>query len=264
MAVKIHPTAVVSEKAELGVDVEIGPYSVIGDEVRIGDETWIGPHVIIGALTSLGQRNRVHSGAVIGGTSQDLKYRGERSYLRIGNDNIFREYVTVNRATEPEGATIIGNKNAILSYCHIAHDCILGDRITISNLSTLAGHVHVEDMAGIGGYVGIHQFVKIGSLAFLGGWSKVVKDVPPYLRVSGSPLKVYGLNLVGLERNEIPSDSLRALKKAYSYLYRSNHNVSQALDKIRSELPPNPEVKRFVEFVAASSRGICLNNGAGD
>jgi UDP-N-acetylglucosamine acyltransferase len=257
--VDIHPTAVVSKKAELGKNVKIGPYSVINDHVVIGDETEIAAHVLIDCHTTIGQRNRIFTGAVIGSESQDLKFQGEVSYVKIGDDNILREYVTVNRATEPGGTTIIGNKNAILAYCHVAHDCILGNRITISNVTTLAGHVQVEDQAGLGGYVGVHQFVKIGSMAYVGGWSKVVKDVPPFVRVSGTPLRVYGLNTVGLERKEVPPESRRALRKAYTLLFRSDHNVSQALEMIEKEIPPVQEVVDLVQFVSSSERGITRN-----
>ncbi|MBI4865311.1 MAG: acyl-ACP--UDP-N-acetylglucosamine O-acyltransferase [Candidatus Wallbacteria bacterium] len=259
MARVIHPTAVVSAKAELGEDVSIGPYSVIAEDVVIGDATEIGPHVVVDRYTTLGKRNKIHSGAVIGGTSQDLKFKGDRSYLVIGDDNIIREYVTINRATVPEAVTRLGNGNAILAYCHIAHDCILGSHITISNVSTLAGHCEVEDNAGLGGYVGVHQFVKIGSMAFVGGWSKVVKDVPPYVKVEGSPLKVYGLNSVGLERRGVTAESRRALRKAYNFLFRSELNVSQAVEVIRKEVEPTAEVLHLLDFLSRATRGICKN-----
>ncbi|MBI3889960.1 MAG: acyl-ACP--UDP-N-acetylglucosamine O-acyltransferase [Candidatus Wallbacteria bacterium] len=261
MARVIHPTAVVSAKAELGEDVIVGPYSIIGDDVVIGDGTELGPHVVIEQFTTMGRRNRVHSGAVIGSPSQDLKFKGDRSYLVIGDDNIIREYVTINRATVPEAVTRLGDGNAILAYCHIAHDCILGNNITISNVSTLAGHCEVEDYAGLGGYVGVHQFVKIGSMAFVGGWSKVVKDVPPYVKVEGSPLAVYGLNTVGLERRNVSLESRRALRKAYNFLFRSELNVSQAVEIIRKETEQTAEVVKLLDFLGRSTRGICKNSG---
>ncbi len=263
MACKIHPTAVVSPGAQLGEDVEIGPYSIVADDVVIGDGTVLGPRVLVERWTTLGKRNRIFAGAVIGSESQDLKFRGERSYLVIGDDNIFREYVSINRATEPEGQTRIGSNNAILAYCHVAHDCILGSHITISNVTTLAGHCEIDDYAGLGGYVGVHQFVKIGTMAFVGGWSKVVKDVPPYMKVEGSPLRVYGLNSVGLERRSVPPESRRTLRKVYNYLYRSEHNVTQAVDRIRQEIELTPEVKTLLEFLGKSTRGITRNNGSG-
>ena len=255
----IHETAVVSPKAELGKDVVVGPYSVINEDVKIGDGTVISAHVFIDKWTTIGKNNKIFSGAVIGTESQDLKFTGEKSFVELGDNNIIREYVTINRATEPGGVTKLGNNNAILSYCHIAHDCILGNRITISNVTTLAGHVEVEDQAGLGGYVGIHQFVKIGSMSFIGGWSKVVKDVPPFLRVSGTPLKVYGLNSVGLDRNNVPPESKKALKKAYQILFRSGNNVTQAIEIIRREIDQTAHVKMFVAFLESSERGICKN-----
>jgi UDP-N-acetylglucosamine acyltransferase len=253
----IHETAVVSPKAELGKDVVVGPYSVINEDVQIGDGTVISAHVFIDKWTTIGKNNKIFSGAVIGTESQDLKFTGEKSFVKIGDNNIIREYVTINRATEPGGFTKLGNNNAILSYCHIAHDCILGNKITISNVTTLAGHVEVEDQAGLGGYVGIHQFVKIGSMSFIGGWSKVVKDVPPFLRVSGTPLRVYGLNSVGLDRNNVPLDSKKALKKAYQILFRSGHNVTQAIELIRADIEQTEHVKMFIAFLESSERGIC-------
>jgi UDP-N-acetylglucosamine acyltransferase len=256
---QIHETAVVSPEAQLGKNVVVGPYSVINEEVVIGDDTVIGAHVLIDKWTTIGQRNKIFTGAVIGTESQDLKYAGEKSFVRLGDDNIIREYVTINRATVAGGTTIIGNANTILAYCHIAHDCVLGNNIIISNVTTLAGHVEVEDRAGLGGYVGVHQFVKIGSLAYVGGWSKVVKDVPPFVRVSGTPLKVYGLNSVGLERNDVSPESRKALKKAYQLLYRSGLNVSQAIDRITEELEHTREIGQLLEFLAQADRGICKN-----
>lgn len=256
---KIHETAVVSPKAELGRDVVVGPYSVINEGATVGDSTVIGAHVLIDKWTTIGKENKIFTGAVIGTESQDLKFMGEKSFVEIGDGNIIREYVTINRATEPGGTTKLGNNNAILAYCHVAHDCILGSNITISNVTTLAGHVEVEDRAGLGGYVGIHQFVKIGTMSYIGGWSKVVKDVPPFVRVSGTPLKVYGLNSVGLERNGVTSDSRKALKKAYQILFRQGHNVSQAIDKIKSEIESTKEIETFLTFLSGSDRGICKN-----
>lgn len=254
--VDIHPTAVVHPKAQLGTDVKIGPYSVVSEDSVVGDGTEIGAHVVIGRNTRLGKGNRLYTGAVVGTESQDLKYKGETTYLEVGDHNIFREYVTVNRATAPGGKTIIGNHNAILAYCHVAHDCILGNHITISNVTTLAGHCIVGDHAGLGGYVGVHQFVRIGKMAYIGGWSKVVKDVPPFIRVSGSPVRVYGLNSVGLERNEVSVEGRRALRKAYTMLFRSDYNVSQAIDAIQNEVAPLPEVGNLLTFLKESERGI--------
>jgi UDP-N-acetylglucosamine acyltransferase len=253
----IHPTAVVSAKAELGRNVRVGPYAVVAEDVTIGDDTEIGPHAVIDRWTTIGKRNRIFTGAVIGTQSQDLKYRGARTFCTIGDRNVIREYVTINRATVPGATTVIGNANAILAYCHVAHDCELGSHITISNVTTLAGHVRVGDRAGLGGYVGVHQFCRIGTLAYIGGWSKVVKDVPPYMRVSGAPLRVYGLNAVGLDRNEVTPAARRALRRAYNLLYRSHHNVTQAVALIRAEVPACPEIDELLAFLSRSERGIC-------
>ncbi|MBI4871054.1 MAG: acyl-ACP--UDP-N-acetylglucosamine O-acyltransferase [Candidatus Riflebacteria bacterium] len=261
MACKIHPTAVVSPQSELGNDVVIGPYAVIGDHVVIGDGTQIGPNVLIDQWTTLGRNNKIFTGAVIGSESQDRKFNGERSYVSIGDHNTIREYVTINRATTPEATTRLGNDNAILAYCHVAHDCILGNHITISNVSTLAGHCELDDYAGLGGYVGVHQFVKIGTMSFVGGWSKVVKDVPPFVKVEGSPLRVYGLNTVGLDRRQVSPESRRMLRKAYNLIFRSDYNVSQAVEVIRSEIEMTPEIQTFLAFLERSTRGIARNNG---
>jgi UDP-N-acetylglucosamine acyltransferase len=255
----IHKTAVVSPKAELGRNVIVGPYAVIHDDVVIGDDTEIGAHVVIDRWTTIGKRNQIFTGAVIGSQSQDRKYKGARTLCTIGDSNVIREYVTINRATVPDHRTQIGNHNAILAYCHVAHDCLLGNHITISNVTTLAGHVRVDDRAGLGGYVGIHQFCHIGTLAYVGGWSKVVKDVPPYMRTSGAPLRVYGLNSVGLDRAEIDAPARRALRKAYNLLYRSNNNVSQAIELIRTEVETSEPIEQLLSFLAGSGRGICKN-----
>lgn len=255
----IHKTAVVSPKARLGKNVEIGPYAVIHDDVEIGDGTIIGAHVVVDRWTTIGKKNEIFTGAVIGSQSQDLKYKGARTLCVIGDYNVIREYVTINRATVPDAKTSIGNHNAILAYCHVAHDCTLGNHITISNVTTLAGHVRVDDRAGLGGYVGVHQFCHIGTLAYVGGWSKVTKDVPPYMRTSGAPLRVYGLNSVGLDRAEVAVQDRRALRKAYNLLYRSNNNVSQAVELIRGEIEPCAEIQTLLDFLAQSGRGICKN-----
>lgn len=252
---EIHPTAVVSPKSEIGRDVTIGPYSVVEDDVVIGDKTILGAHVYVGKWTRIGKENRVFTGAIIGTQSQDLKYKGERSYVEIGDKNVIREYVTINRATVEEASTVIGNENAILAYCHVAHDCVLGNNIIISNVTTLAGHCIVEDRAGLGGYVGVHQFVRIGKMAYIGGWSKVVKDVPPFIKACGTPLRVYGLNSVGLERNGVSPESRQAMRKAYHIIYRSKNNVSQAISKLR-ELPEDTQVGHLLAFLENSERGI--------
>lgn len=252
----IHPTAQVSEYAELAPDVKVGPYTVVEGNSKIGAGTVVKAHVFIGEDTTIGERNVIYQGAIIGSLTQDLKYEGGRTYLEIGDDNIIREYVTMNRGTAPETKTSVGSNNSFLAYTHIAHDCIVGNHIIMSNLSTLAGHVCVEDAAVIAGYVGIHQFCKIGRMAMVGGMSKVTKDVPPYIKVQGNPAKVFGLNSVGLERNGVDKQERRILRQAYNLLYRSGYNVSQAIQEIKSDLELTPNLKELLEFLEKSERGI--------
>jgi UDP-N-acetylglucosamine acyltransferase len=253
---QIHPTAVVAESAKIGKDVVIGPYCIIEDNAVVGDNTKLWSHVFVGEDTSLGSGNVVYQGAILGSISQDLKYEGGRTYLRVGNDNIIREFVTINKGTAPETETLVGSNNAFLAYTHIAHDCIVGNSVIMSNLSTLAGHVEVEDSAVIAGYVGVHQFCKIGKMAMVGGMTKITKDVPPYVKVQGDPARVYGLNSVGLDRNGVAKADRRVLRQAYNLLYRSGYNVSQAIDEIRSDLEINPVLASFLEFLERSERGI--------
>lgn len=268
---RIHPTAVVSPGAELGEHVTVGPYAVLSDDVVIGEGTVIGPHVVVDRHTTIGRHNKIFAGAVVGTESQDRKYRDARSYCRIGDHNVIREYVTINRPTTPEAATLVGNHNSILAYCHVAHDCVVGDHVTISNLTTLAGHVTVGDSAGLGGYVGVHQFCRIGAMAYVGGWSKVVHDVPPFVKVAGAPLRVFGLNTVGLVRNGVSIRSRRALKTAYAVLYRSHLNVTQAIEAL-GRLPERcPELETLLAFLEQPGRGITrlldepgLDDGAGE
>jgi UDP-N-acetylglucosamine acyltransferase len=253
---EIHPTAHVSEGVELGENVVIGPYSIIEKNVSIGDGTVIKAHVFIGEDTTIGKGNQIYQGAIVGSLTQDLKYEGGRTYLDIGDNNIIREYVTINRGTGDGERTIIGNQNTFLAYTHIAHDCILGDKIIMSNLSTIAGHSIVGDSVVISGYVGIHQFCKIGTMAMVGGMSKVTKDVPPYVKVQGNPSYVFGLNSVGLERNGVSKEDRRILRRAYHFLYRSGYNVSQAVEEIKKELEIIEPLKVLLDFLETSERGI--------
>jgi len=253
---KIHPTAIVDKKAELADGVEVGPYCFIGPNVKVGSGTIIGAHAVIDGYTTIGKHNRIFTGAVIGSITQDLKFKGERSYVKIGDNNIIREYVTVNTGTNKESSTVIGNNVLLMAYCHVAHDCVIKDGAIIANCGTFAGYVTVEEKADIGGLTGVHQFVRIGKLAIIGGCSKVTQDVVPYSMSDGHPLKVYGLNTVGLERAKVPQESRNALKKAFKILFNSGLTVSHALDEIKSEVPKHPEVNYLIEFVAASERGI--------
>lgn len=253
---KIHPTAIVNKKAELADTVEVGPYCLIGPNVKIGVGTVIGAHAVIDGYTTIGRDNRIFTGAVIGSITQDLKFKGEKSYVKIGDNNIIREYVTINSGTDKESSTVIGNKVLLMAYSHVAHDCVIKDGAIIANCGTFAGYVTVEEKADIGGLTGVHQFVRIGKLAIIGGCSKVTQDVVPYSMSDGHPLKIYGLNTVGLERANVPQESRAALKKAFKILFNSGLTVSHALGEMGSEVPKCPEVDYLIEFTAASERGI--------
>ena len=253
----IHPTAIVHSGAELGRGVIVGAYSIIDDRVTIGDHTEIGPHVVIKPFTTIGENCRIYQFASVGEIPQDLKFKGEATQLIIGDNNVIREYTTLNRGTEGGGGiTRIGNHNVLLSYVHVAHDCIIGNHVIMSNCATLAGHIEIQDHAIISGLVAIHQFVQIGAYSFVGGKSAVVKDVPPYVIASGDRAKLYGLNLVGLKRRGFSPEVIAALKKAYRLFFRSKLTVQQALNIAPQELPDIPEVHHFVEFIGNSKRGI--------
>ena len=255
---KIHPTAVIAPEAEFQEGVEIGPYSIIGPRVRIGKNTVVGPHVVIEGTTEIGENCRIFQFSAIGAPPQDLKFEGEECKVIIGNNNTIREFVTIHSSTSADiGMTYIGHNNLIMAYCHVAHNCKLGNNIVMANAANLAGHIHVEDYAIIGGLSGIHQFTRVGCHAFVGGASAVVQDVPPYVTVSGNRAKPYGLNLVGLKRRGFTEESIRALKKAYKIVYRSSLLLSDALGKIRDEVETLPEVDYFVEFIENATRGIC-------
>ncbi|MCK8824270.1 acyl-ACP--UDP-N-acetylglucosamine O-acyltransferase [Fuchsiella alkaliacetigena] len=254
----IHETAVIDPGAKIGKDVKIGPYSVIGEHVEIGEGTKIGSHVVIKGWTTLGQNNEIFTGASIGLQPQDQKFKGEKSYLFIGDNNTIREYATIHRGTEDGGGeTKIGDDNLIMAYCHVAHDCQLGNEIIMSNAANLAGHVMIEDSAVIAGLSGIHQFVRIGKMAMVGAHSKVVKDVPPYVLVDGHPATVGGINVVGLRRNGVTPELRQQIKRAYKCLYRSDLNISQAIDKMDQELDSSAEIEHFLRFLRNAQRGIC-------
>jgi UDP-N-acetylglucosamine acyltransferase len=247
--VVIHETAVVHPKAELGPGVQVGAFSIIGPDVTIGDGTAIEPHVVINQWTSIGRDCRVCSGAILGGKPQDHKFADERSFLIIGDNNIIREYVSIHRATGEENATIIGSDNMLMAYCHIGHNCVLGDGIMMANMVGISGHVVIEDKAVFGGIVGVHQFVRIGKLAMIGGYSKVVQDVPPFMMADGRPTKVYDLNVIGLRRSGVPPKVRSEIRQAYKLLYRSNLNLSQAIETIENEIEPSAERDYLLEFV---------------
>jgi len=253
----IHPTAIVDPKAKLAETVKVGPYSFIGPNVFIDEGTVIGANCVIDGNTRIGKNCRIFTGAVIGSIPQDLKFKGEETFLEIGDNNIIREYVTINLGTKATGKTIIGNNNLIMAYSHIAHDCVVGNGVIIANVGTLAGHVTIEDKAVIGGMVAIHQFVRVGTLSIIGGCSKVIQDIPPYSTCDGHPAKFYGLNVVGLKRAGIKLDVRNALKTALKLIFLSGLSISHALEEIEKKLPAYPEIKHLIDFVRSSQRGIC-------
>jgi len=254
----IHPTAVVSGAANLEEGVEIGPYSIVAADVNIGKNTVIGPHVVIDEHTDIGAGCRIFQFASIGAAPQDLKFRGEITRTIIGNSNTIREFVTIHRATAADiGVTIMGDCNLIMAYCHIAHNCKLGNRIVMANAANLAGHIHVEDNAIIGGMTGIHQFTRIGAHCIIGGCSAVGKDVPPFTMASGNMAKLYGLNLIGLKRRNFSPETIQSLKLAYRIIFRSSLLLKTALEKVRTDVPDIPEVRQFIDFIQNTQRGIC-------
>lgn len=252
----IHPTAVVSGAAELADDVEVGPYAVIGAGVAVGPGTTIGPHAVLEGATTIGVGCTIGTGAVLGAVPQDRKYLGEPTVLEVGDGTVIREYATLHRGTAARGVTRVGNRCFLMAYVHVAHDCVIGDDVTIANAVQLAGHVDVQSHAQIGGLTPIHQFVRIGTHAFVGGGSRVPQDVPPYSRAAGNPLRLCGINTTGLIRHAFTPETRLALKHAYRLLFNSSLRQSEAVDRLRREESSVPEVRRLVEFVANSERGI--------
>ncbi len=256
--VEVHATAVVDATAELGPDVIIGPYCVIGPGVVVGEGTRLGAHVVIERDTVIGENCQIHAGAVLGGDPQDLKYRGEPTTLVVGAHTVIREYVTLNRGTSARGTTEIGSDCLIMAYAHVAHDCVIGNHAVLANAVNMGGHVTVEDWAIVGGLTAIHQFARIGRHSFVGGAAAVRKDVPPFVKAAGNPLRLYGLNSVGLQRRGFPESVRRGLRQVYRLFFKSNLNISQALERARQEVESCPEVTQFLEFVESSGRGITV------
>ena len=254
---KIHETAVVYPGARLGRDVEIGPYSVIGENVFIGDGTKIGSHTVIEGWTTIGRDCQIHHGACVGGAPQDLKFKGETTYVYIGDNTIIREFVTINRATGEGEETRIGANCLIMATAHIAHNCQIGNNVIIANGGGIAGHVVIEDRAIVSGMSGVHQFVKIGRNAMIGGASKVVQDVPPFVIADGRPARVCGLNSVGIARAGLSEETRRNLKKAYRMLYRSGMKLSEAIAMMEQELDSSEAVEHLLRFLRNVDRGIC-------
>jgi UDP-N-acetylglucosamine acyltransferase len=254
----IHPTAIISPDAKIAEDVEIGPYSIIGPSVSIGKETKIGPHVVIESHTDIGENCHILQFASIGAAPQDLKYQGEETRVVIGNHNTIREFVTIHRATVSDiGVTIMGDHNLIMAYCHIAHNCKLGNHVIMSNAANLAGHIHVEDWAIISGLTGILQFTRIGAHSIIGGCSAVTMDIPPFVKAQGNTAKLYGLNIVGLKRRGFSEETISALNTAYRIIFRSALLLTKAIEKVRSDVPDLPEIRHLLDFIENSPRGVC-------
>jgi UDP-N-acetylglucosamine acyltransferase len=253
---QIHPTAIVDSTAKIGSGTVIGPYSVIGADVVLGEDCWLQHHVTLCGPMRAGGKNKFYAYCSDGQQTQDLKYRGEPTYLEIGHENTFREFVTVNRSTTSEGKTRVGDRGNFLAYSHIGHDCTVGNEVVFSNNSTLAGHVEVDDYAIMGGLTAVHQFCRIGRFAITGGCSKIVQDVPPFMIADGNPAKVRGINLVGMERKGVPPETVKLIKEAFRIIYRSKYNTRQALEAIRKELPATEEITLLINFIEKSERGI--------
>lgn len=256
MPIKIDKKALVSKKARLNPGVTVGPYAIIGPDAEIGAGTFVDAFVQVVGNTKIGKNCHIFSHAVIGGIPQDLKYKGERSFLVIGDNNIIREFVTMNLGTEKDSKTIIGNSNLIMAYSHIAHDCIIGNHNVLANCATLAGHVTIEDKVTIGGLVAVHQFCRLGLLSIIGGCSKVVQDVAPFSMSDGHPSVVCGLNLIGMKRANFSLDAIRVLKKAFKILFFENHTFDRAKELVKSELPLTKELSYLLSFVSSSKRGL--------
>jgi UDP-N-acetylglucosamine acyltransferase len=252
----IHPTAVVHPKAQISEDCEVGPYSVIGEQVILGRGCRLQSHVVVDGYTRLGERNEVFPFASIGLKTQDLKWKGGITRTEIGDENTFREYVTVNSATGDGEATVIGSGNHFLAYSHVAHNVHIGSHVIMSNVATLAGHVVVEDYAVVGGLAAVHQFCRIGTMSIIGGCSKVVHDVPPFMLADGNPAETRTVNKVGLERHGVSEAAQNALRQAFKMLFREGLTIPNALARIEKELPALPELQHLVKFVRSSERGI--------
>jgi UDP-N-acetylglucosamine acyltransferase len=252
----IHPTALIDSAAELGSGVTVGPYAIIGPNVIVGDRCRLGPRVTLQRNVRLAEDVSIGDGSVLGGDPQDLKYRGEETWVEVGEGTIIREFSTINRATIATFKTTIGARCFIMTYVHLAHDCHVGDDVVIANATQCAGHVTIHDRAILSGLNAVHQFVTIGTYAFVGGGSRVNQDIPPYVKAVGNPMELYGLNSIGLQRAGFSGETVAALKRAYRLFFNSELNLTQAMERARTELPSLPEVERFLAFVESSERGV--------
>jgi UDP-N-acetylglucosamine acyltransferase len=254
----IHSSALVHSSAQIGTGVEIGPFAIVGEDCVVGDGCVIAARATLERNVILGTNVKVGIGTVLGGDPQDLKYKGERTTVEIGDGTTIREYTTINRGTTQSFKTTVGKSCFLMSYVHLAHDCHVGDGVIISNGTQLAGHVTIDEKAILSGLVAVHQFATIGRFSFIGGCSRVAKDVPPYVKAVGNPIKLYGLNSVGLERNGIPDEVRHELKRAYRLFFKSELNLSQARERAVAELKPFPEIEEFLAFFERSDRGSVI------
>lgn len=258
MSTRIHPTAIVSKDAQLAADVEVGPFAIIGEGCTVAEGCVIAARATLERNVILAANVRVGSGSILGGDPQDLKYRGEHTTVEIGEGTTIREYSTINRGTAQSFKTTVGKECFIMSYVHLAHDCHIGDGVILGNTVQLAGHVTIDDKAIISGQSAVHQFVQIGRYSFTGGCSRVSKDIPPYVKANGNPIRLYGLNKVGLQRNGVSDDVQRELKRAYRLFFNSDLNLSQARERAEEELQRYPEVEEFLSFLDRSDRGLVI------
>ncbi len=257
-ASRIHPTAIISPDAEIAPDVEIGAFAIVGEGCSVDAGSVIAPRATLERNVTVGRSVKVGIGTILGGAPQDLKYAGEETSVEIGDGTVVREYVTVNRGTAHSFKTTVGENCLLMSYVHIGHDCRIGNSVILSNVVQLAGHVTIEDKAIISGMSAVHQFTRIGRHSFIGGMSRVSKDIPPFLKAVGNPVKLYGLNTIGLQRSGMDEETIRELKRAYRLLFRSDLNVTQAIERAQTEIESLPEVKELIRFVEASERGVVI------
>ncbi|MBI4848496.1 MAG: acyl-ACP--UDP-N-acetylglucosamine O-acyltransferase [Nitrospirae bacterium] len=254
---KIHSTAVIASNAKLSEGVEIGPFCIVGENVRLGKNTKLISHVVI-EETEIGENCSVYPFSTIGLAPQDLKYKGEKTKVKIGDNNILREYINIHRASvSGDRVTRIGDDNFLMAYVHVAHDCVIGNNVIMANATTLAGHVVVEDFVFIGGLVAVHQFARIGAYSMIGGFSAIPQDIPPYTTAAGERAKLYGLNTVGLKRRNFSDSTISDLKKAYKILFRSKLTLKDAIDKVKHDLGKSEEIRNLLEFIEKNKRGIC-------
>lgn len=256
MTRSIHPSALIDPTAELGDGIEIGPWAVVGPGVRIGDGCRLAPRVTLERNVHLAREVQLGVGVVLGSPPQDIRYRDEETWVEIGRGTVLREYSTVNRGSAASGRTLIGEDCYLMSYVHLGHDCRIGDGVTVANATQIAGHVTIQDHASLSGLVAVHQFVTIGEYAFIGGATRVNQDVPPFVKAVGNPMELFGLNGIGMRRGGFDGETIFALKRAYRLIFNADLPRSDALERARVELPPVPEVGRFLAFLESSSRGV--------